>query len=229
MKTHIRRREKNSELIIVFGGWGTDQNAFLPLCTDDHDLILYYNYSADEPLVLADFKSYKHIVLIAWSLGVWAAEYFSSSMNFKPDLSIAINGTPVPVDDKYGIPLSILEGTLNNINETGIEKYNFRIFGNKTNYENNLDKVARRSVKSFSDELRWLYNRIMETPDSGYNWTIALTCTEDRVFPYANMIKYWKNRSETRHLSLPLPHYPFFKWKSFNEMINYLLAETEAG
>ncbi len=222
MKTHIRKREKNSELIILFGGWGTDHNAFLPLCTEDHDLIMFYNYSADEPLILPDFKTYSKITLIGWSLGVWAAEYFAGSISFKPDLSIAVNGTPLPVDNIYGIPLHIIEGTLNNINEKGIEKYNLRLFGSKSNLEDNLDKVARRSVKSFSDELRWLYNRMMETPDNGYNWDIALTCTEDRVFPHENMMKYWSTREGTRHISMPLPHYPFFYWKSFREMIAFL-------
>lgn len=222
MKTHIRRRENNKDLVIVFGGWGVDRHAFLPLCTDDHDLILYYNYSADEPLVLPDRKTYDSIILIAWSLGVWAAEHMLKSANLIPDLSIAVNGTPVPADDRYGIPLDIFEGTLNNINESGMEKFNLRVFGTKSVLDNNLDKLSLRPVKSFEDELRWLYNRIMETPDKKFHWNIALSCTQDRVFPPGNMIAYWETRDETKHIQMDLPHYPFHHWGTFNKMISFL-------
>ena len=131
MKTYIRRREKNDRLVILYGGWGTDENMFTPLCTDDFDFILFYNYSADEALVLPETKTYRSITLIGWSLGVWAAEYLSPKTAIKPDLTIAVNGTPVPADDNYGIPLNEFESTLNNITETNMEKLYFRMFGDK--------------------------------------------------------------------------------------------------
>ncbi|MFO7755040.1 MAG: DUF452 family protein [Bacteroidales bacterium] len=228
MKTHIRRREDNKRLIILFGGWGIDRNAFIPLCTDDHDFILYYNYSADEPLVLPDRKTYDKVILIGWSLGVWAAEYMSGSMNLDPDLKIAVNGTPVPADNKYGIPLEIFEGTLENIDEAGMDKFNIRMFGGKTVLDRNTEKLSRRSISSYGSELRWLYNRMMENPDKRYNWDIALSSTNDRIFPAENQINYWKKREETKHLIMDLPHYPFHHWGSFDNMIEYLLRETDS-
>ena len=162
MKTYIRRRDKNTHLVVFYGGWGTDENVFLPLCNDDFDFILFYNYSADEALVLPEMKKYDKIILIGWSLGVWAAEYLSSKTGIKPDITIAVNGTPVPADDQFGIPLNIFEGTLNNITEENIEKFYFRMFGDKKNYERNIDRIPHRTLKSLHDELRWLYNRIME-------------------------------------------------------------------
>lgn len=226
MKTHIRRRENNKRLIVLFGGWGIDRNAFIPLCTDDHDFILYYNYSADEPLVLPDRKIYDSIILIGWSLGVWAAEYMSESMNLNPDLKIAINGTPVPADNKYGIPLEIFEGTLEKMDETGINKFNIRMFGSKTALNRNTDKLSRRSINSYGSELRWLYNRMMENTERNYNWNIALSGAKDKIFPPSNQINYWSKQEETKHLILDLPHYPFHHWNSFDEMIDLLLRET---
>jgi len=226
MKTHIRRRENNEKLIIVFGGWGIDQNAFIPLCTESHDFMLYFNYSADEPLVLPDRKTYGQVVLIGWSLGVWAAEYLSDSMNLNPDLTIAVNGTPVPADDKYGIPLDIFEGTLNNIDESGIYKFNLRLFGNKDILDDNVDKLSKRSINSYGAELRWLYNRIMENPDKNYRWDIAVSSINDRVFTPDNQIKYWKNRKDTRHIKIDQPHYPFHYWGSFDNMIKDLLDKS---
>jgi len=226
MKTHIRRREHNKRLIIVFGGWGIDQHAFVPLCSRDHDFILYYNYSADEPLVLPDRKTYDQVILIGWSLGVWAAEYISGPMGLDPDLTIAVNGTPVPADNKYGIPLDIFEGTMDNIDESGMHKFNIRLFGSKKVLEENTEKLSRRNISSYAAELRWLYNRIMENPDKKYRWDIALSGINDRVFPPENQINYWRNRNDTRHIIVDLPHYPFHHWGSFDRMIGFLLKES---
>ncbi|MDP4221673.1 MAG: DUF452 family protein [Bacteroidota bacterium] len=222
MKTYIRRREKNDNLIVLYGGWGTDENVFAPSCNDDFDFILFYNYSADEALVLPETKTYKSVILIGWSLGVWAAEYLSPRTGIKPDITIAVNGTPVPADNHYGIPLKVFEGTLNNINELSMEKFYLRMFGNKKNYLRNIDRIPHRSMKSLHDELRWLYNRIMEQTDSGFRWDYAVISEGDRVFPAKNMNEYWQKRPDTRHIVLPLPHYFFHEWNSFLDFAEYV-------
>jgi len=217
MKTYIRRREKNKDLIVFYGGWGTDENVFTPLCSDDYDFILFYNYSADEALVLPETKTYDSVTLIGWSLGVWAAEYLSPRTGIVHDTAIAVNGTPVPADDNYGIPLHIFEGTLNNITEENMEKFYLRMFGDKKTYLRNIDRIPHRSVKSLHDELRWLYNRIMEQKEPGFKWDYAVTSETDRVFPSKNTGSYWQKAAGTKHIVVPLPHYFFHEWKSFPE------------
>ncbi|MBN2861988.1 MAG: DUF452 family protein, partial [Bacteroidales bacterium] len=175
MKTYIRRREENDRLIVLFGGWGVDENLFISLCRDDFDFILFYHYSADEALVLPEMKTYRKIVLIGWSLGVWAAEYLLSKTGIYPDVKIAVNGTPFPADDKYGIPLRIFEGTLNNITEESVRKFYYRMFGDKKRNEMNRDILPKRTPKSLHDELRWLYNRIMEHMEPKLHWDYAVT------------------------------------------------------
>lgn len=223
MKTYIRRREKNDELVVVYGGWGTDENVFVPLCNDDFDFILFYNYSADEALVLPEMKTYKRITLIGWSLGVWAAEYLSNKTGIKPDITIAVNGTPVPADDKYGIPLKIFEGTLNNISEENMEKFYLRMFGDKKTFKLNVDRIPHRTVKSLHDELRWLYNRMMEQKEPGFKWDYAVTGEFDRIFPATNLMEYWEKEKSTKHIILPLPHYFFHKWVSYTDFIQFVL------
>jgi biotin synthesis protein BioG len=222
MKTFIRRREKNKHLVVLFGGWGTDENVFTPLCTDDFDFILFYNYSADEALVLPEMKTYKKITLIGWSIGVWAAEYLLQNTGIMPDVTIAVNGTPIPADDQYGIPLHIFEGTLNNITEENMDKFYLRMFGDKKTHELNKDRIPHRTVKSLYDELRWLYNRIMEQKESTIKWDYAVISEIDRVFPADNLNNYWKKEKETRHIILPLPHYFFHEWKSYTEFISFV-------
>ncbi len=92
----------------------------------------------------------------------------SERTGIKPDLAIAVNGTPVPAHDRYGIPLNIFEGTLNNITEANMGKFYLRMFGDKKTYLRNIDRIPHRSLKSLNDELRWLYNRIMEQKEPGH-------------------------------------------------------------
>ena len=58
------------------------------------------------------------------------------------------------------------------------------------------------SVKSLNDELRWLYNRIMEQIEPGFKWDYAVTSEIDRVFPVKNLNDYWEKKPETKHIVL---------------------------
>ena len=194
----------------------------LPFCNDDFDFILFYNYSADEALVLPEMKTYRKITLIGWSLGVWAAEYLLPKTGIIPTLTIAVNGTPVPADDKYGIPLKTFEGTLNNITEENMDKFYFRMFGNKRTYKKNIEKIPQRTIKSLHDELRWLYNRMMEQKEPGFRWDYAVTSAKDKFFPSDNMMSYWKKQKSTRHIIVFLPHYFFPAWKSYSDFIRFV-------
>ena len=222
MKTYIRRREKNNQLVVLYGGWGTDENVFTPLCNDEFDFILFYNYSADEALVLPEMKTYNKITLIGFSIGVWSAEYLSPKTGIKPDVTIAVNGTPMPANDQYGIPLKLIEGTLNNITEENIEKFYLRMFGDKKTYQANIDRIPHRTLKSLHSELRWLYNRIMEQKEPGFRWDYAVTSAVNRVFPSGNLNRYWGKEKDTKQIILPLPHYFFHKWASFTDFIDFV-------
>jgi pimeloyl-[acyl-carrier protein] methyl ester esterase len=222
VKTYIRRREKNDVLILMYADWGTDESIFTPLCNDEFDFILFYNYSADEALVLPETKTYKTIAVIGWSVGVWAAEYLLPKTGIKPDIAIAVNGTPVPADDHYGIPLNVFEGTLNNLSEETIRKYYLRMFGNKTTYLRNIDRIPHRTIKSLHDELRWLYNRTMEQKEPGFKWDYAITSINDRVFPVRSLNEYWERETGTKHIKLDLPHYIFNKWKSYPDFVEFV-------
>ncbi|MGQ9619872.1 MAG: pimeloyl-ACP methyl esterase BioG family protein [Bacteroidales bacterium] len=222
MKTYIRRREKNKELVVLYGGWGTDENAFVPLCNDDFDFILFYNYSANEALVLPETKAYSRIILIGWSMGVWAAQYISAKTGINPDLKIAVNGTPLPADDNYDISLQALEGTLNNLSEKNIMKFYLRMFGGKKILLENQDRIPQRSVKSLQDELRWLYNRMMEISEEKFKWDFAVISENDRVFPVRAQKLYWANQKETKTILLPMSHYIFHNWPNFADFIRYI-------
>jgi biotin synthesis protein BioG len=99
-------------------------------------------------------------------------------------------------------------------------KFYFRMFGNKQTYEINRDRIPHRNIKSFHDELRWLYNRIMEQKEPGFRWDYAVISEYDRVFPAKNQKEYWRREHNTKHLTLPMNHYLFHNWKSYSEFIS---------
>lgn len=222
MKTYIRRREENDHLIVFYGDWGTDDNLFTPLCNNDFDSIIFYNYSANEALVLPEKKYYKFVALIGWSLGVWAAEYLFHKTGIIPDMTIAVNGTPLPADENYGIPQRIFEGTLNNISEKAVHKFYLRMFGDQTTLMKYIDRLPQRTLKSLQDELRWIYNRTMEQTEPGFRWDYVVRSRENRVYPVKNMSAYWEKRKETSQIVLPLPHYMFYEWKSFKDFVEFV-------
>jgi biotin synthesis protein BioG len=167
-------------------------------------------------------KTYRKIVVIGWSLGVWAAEYLSASTGIVPDVTIAVNGTPVPLDDHYGIPAHSFEEALNNITEESMDKFYYRMFGNRRTYNLNSEKIPQRTLESVHVEMRWLYNRIMEQKDPGFRWDYAVTSESDRIFPSENVISYWNRQKNTRQIIVPYPHFMFYKWNSYADFINYV-------
>ncbi len=101
----------------------------------DHDLLICYDYQ-DLNLDF-DFSAYRHIRLVAWSMGVWAAERALQGIRLKS--ATAVNGTGLPCDDNFGIPDTIFKATLDNLTENTRLKFERRICGDKaslnvTNY-----------------------------------------------------------------------------------------------
>jgi biotin synthesis protein BioG len=103
-----------------------------------------------------------------------------------------------------------------------MEKFYLRMFGTKSNYLRNAERIPKRTEKSLHDELRWMYNRIMEQKEPGFKWDFAITSETDRIFPAKNMKDYWVKRPETMHISIPKPHFLFHEWNSLAEFAEWV-------
>lgn len=103
------------------------------------------------------------------------------------------------------------------------------MFGDKKTYMKNADRIPRRSLKSLNDELRWMYNRIMEQNITGFKWDYAVTSQKDRVFPVKNTLEYWEKVSETKQIVLPLPHYFFNEWTSLSDFVSFVRNYSKPG
>ena len=102
MRTEWLLRTAQRRVVVFFNGWGMDHAIarYLLAHTPEgfgYDLLSCYDYGdprlADD--TLAELGQYDERVVVAWSLGVWAA---ARSGIEKVDRSLAINGTLTPLD-----------------------------------------------------------------------------------------------------------------------------------
>ena len=113
---------ENRPLALIFLGY-----AFTPECLSsvdfgNYDVSVVYDYQTLEFEDLMAWEkiqnSKREIFLIAWSMGVWAANRFASGLEFQK--AVAINGTPFGIHENFGIP----PGTFQN----SIEHFDFELF-----------------------------------------------------------------------------------------------------
>lgn len=187
----------------------------------------YRSLDVSEAL-LREWSSYEDIILIGWSLGVWAAGIISPEVpatKREPITNtgtflrrIAINGTPTPVDDDKGIPEAIFRGTLEHLNEVTLQKFIRRLAGSPEEYAFFRQQAPQRTFSDQQEELVRILQQVQhlqETPSS--MWDTALIGTRDHIFPPANMHQAWAGA--TRTVSLNLPHYPFGSFHSWQQII----------
>lgn len=149
----------SSRLILFFNGWSASPDLFRYLVPpEEADVWICYDY---RDLIFDDtIAHYSDIHLVAWSLGVWVAEQIGRQYPALPiRTATAVNGTPHPIDDRYGIPLALFQGTLANLSPEGIARFTRRMCGNRQLLEA-YNRVPCRSTETVEAELHALYRSI---------------------------------------------------------------------
>ncbi len=148
------------------------------------DTLVVWDYSSlEEPLPLPTDKP---IHLIAWSMGVWAATQVLADVPLAS--AVAVNGTPQPMDDRYGIPVAIFEGTLATLSEAGLLKFRRRMCGGGEALKGFMAQAPQRSLEDLRTELATLHQMIQSRPAKPFTWTQAYVGSEDKIFPPANQL-----------------------------------------
>ena len=218
MNIYKQTKTGNSQLLLIFSGWAASPEVFRQLETEpDTDLWICYDYRG------MDFEGealsgYRKIRLVAWSLGVWAASVMFGKKPVSFTEAIAVNGTPCPVHDRWGIPETIFRGTLDNVTEEGIRRFNRRMCG-KRDILQAYEQISPRPLADIREELEYLYAEIKKaSPASALfnGWTQALISSEDRIFPTENLRAFWQGRCPITEIEAP--HYPFYLWKQWDEI-----------
>lgn len=216
MQFHWLNKQNNSKLIIFFAGWSFDENPFKFLACENFDVLIVYDYSTIDENI-ENFTSYKEINLIAWSMGVFVAYLLKDKLP-KFNKKIAINGTPLPVNDEFGIPIKPFLLTLRHA-RTGLEgKFYQNIFDTKEEFEKYSTMSVNRSIENRETELKSLYDKI-RSAEINYNrfYDKALISSRDKIIPTKNQINFWQNNAEIEMLESG--HFPYYNFKSWNEIL----------
>ena len=213
MQYHWLNKLNNNKLIVFFAGWSFDHKPFEFLTCEDFDVLMIYDYSNIEEII--PLENYKEKYLIAWSMGVYTAYQLRDKLP-EFDKKIAINGTPYPVDDEFGIPQKPFLLTLKHA-KTGLEgKFYQNLFDKTEDYEQYTKTPVERTIENRVEELKNLYERIKETPkvyESYYD--LAIVSSNDKIIPTKNQINFWQNKAKT----IESGHFPYYNFKNWTEIL----------
>ena len=194
-----------------------DEHPTVHLTTDRYDICTCFNYHSLDTNALEQWKQYDSITVAAWSMGVWAAEQVLSESGLHIKQAIAINGTPKPVDDTQGIPVTTAQATLDGLTPETLKRFNRRMLGSG-NLLKQLEEAGQMPVidlEERKEELRRIIAR-QPYPDTGFTWNKALIGSGDAIFPPDNMRTAWQGKAQI--LESDAPHYPFHLFKTWEEV-----------
>ncbi|MFZ7305838.1 DUF452 family protein [Avibacterium avium] len=223
----IKCADNNPNLIIYFAGWGTPASAVSHLALPENtDLLLCYDYQ--DLIFNVDLSPYSQIRVVAWSMGVWVA---NQVLGQTPLVSAtAINGTGKPCDDAMGIPQAVFIGTLEQLDERNLAKFQRRMCGDSSTFEQYSQLSGQRDWQQVRSELSELYQSIQQDNGKSLNWTKAIVGEKDRIFPSQNQLNFWQtyataqkqsavqNGTEFVLQTMPLAHYPFAQFHAWAEL-----------
>lgn len=214
MQFHWLNKQNNQKLIIFFAGWSFDYKPFEFLHCEDFDVLMLYDYNN---LELPEIPIYEEYFLVSWSMGVFTAYLLKDKLpEFKQ--KIAVNGTPYPVHNEWGIPEKTFLLTLRHT-KTGLEgKFYQNIFLSENEYQKYINSQVERRIDNRAQELKSLYELIKNT-DIDYitYYDKAIISDNDKIIPTKNQQNFWNEKVEIKNLASG--HFPFYNFNNWNEIL----------
>lgn len=216
---YISHDSANRRLIIIFSGWSTVPEFYSRLHAPGWDIALIHDYT-DFSLNTSFASGYSTIYVVAWSLGVAAAEYAASafaSAGIRVAGAFAINGTPLPVSDSYGIPEYIFTTTERTLTTRNLAKFKKRMSSRGDIYrlpvsdDSESDKSCRTDflkteLRAFQTGCESQSYSATQTPR--LPWRRVYIGISDLIFPSANQINAWNTMApEAQQIKIPTGHY----------------------
>lgn len=197
------RRKQQSDLVLYMLGWASNPNAVLHIDPSSCDVLAVYDYREAIALQAEDFAKYRRIYLFAWSFGVWAAEQYCRQLPLYR--AIALNGTPYPVSEEYGMRLRVVLRTMQGLARVGMTPFNEKAYGRERAVPEG--PYPDRTLDEKIDELTILAEQSRKNSSANIHWHKAYIGDKDEIFPPAKMEAYWTSVGlGTRFSSY---HYPF--------------------
>lgn len=167
---------------MVFNGWSVPTP---PAVTDSmlpgYDIGVVSEY---DDFTLPPVGDYDEIVVLAWSLGVHAAELALHDSDLPLTLTIAVNGTPMPISDTHGIPEQVFRLTAERLTEQSLVKFRRRMGASDLTRGERSIEALRNELLSFPSEM------------IDFRWDRAVISTDDKIFPPENQRRAWSGRAE---------------------------------
>ncbi|MDE5903436.1 MAG: DUF452 family protein [Muribaculaceae bacterium] len=204
MKTSIIARNPSCHrLIIIFSGWSTSPALYAGIFPEGWDVMVVYDYGrTDEPLSIPHY--YSSILVVAWSLGVAAAEEALRHEAHRVSGAFAVNGTLAPAHDLYGIPSRIYHDTEAALNERNLRRFRHRLSSSRDPYTFPEESPAAISEAEATDpqlliarlrtELRHLapHTLPLSADECSLPWRKAYIGSSDLIFPALNQRRAWE-------------------------------------
>lgn len=163
---------------------------------------------------------YDDITVICWSMGVWAYAQASAALEGVVRRVIAINGTAQPIHAEFGIDPGVYQATLDQFSAETREKFFRRMCGSSAVFAQFQARLPQRPMPDQRRELRAIQQAASTCSDESPRVDLALIGRQDRIIPAANQARYWQGRAG-RVMMIDAPHYPFFLWKNWNDLLSY--------
>ena len=195
-------KTNSNKLIIFFNGWGMDETIVSHLNGEDYNVIVFYDYNNLN--IDIDLSNYSEKHLIAWSMGVMIATMFEFG---KLNSSTAICGTPLAIDDNYGIPERIYNLTIRGFSENSSQKFMERMFIEKPE----LKTFSNRTFESKLSELKQMLNYKQK---ESFTYTKVIVADSDKIISTKNQLNYWKTP-----ITIKSGHCPFMLYSKWSELL----------
>ncbi len=216
----ILQTANSTELLIIFAGWGMDETVFGHLSAGNQDVLYCFDYTEPGELAWPDLTAkYRRISLLAWSFGVFAAGCCCAGRSF--ERALAVNGTLIPVDDRFGITEAVFQATLGNWSETVRHKFFRRMNDDQMTNRFFSAHPPRRTLESQRLELESLAAQAAGRRPPANCFDTVLIGRRDRIFPPRAQHCAWDREPAVRQIEADLPHYPFAVFDNYREIFHF--------
>jgi biotin synthesis protein BioG len=133
--------------------------------------------------------------------------------------AVALNGTPCPIHNVYGIPEAVYEATVRQFNEVGREKFFKRMCGSPETLQWFERHQPQRSLEEQREELLAIQQsapRYNDTSTMPFTW--ALIGRRDKIIPTQQQLQCWQGR--VSYKVIDAPHCAFQRWKNWKEIFD---------
>ena len=209
---------RNKEIVVFFNGWGMDEKPFLSMGGVDSDLLIVSDYSSfdNSEELFAILDGYEKRSLIAWSMGVWAAQLLFGHLQSFFEYSIAVNGTLQPIHPQYGIDPQIFSNMSTHFSEQVRDSFYKQMC--RKEVARFLENAPVRILENQGAELAYLYEHAQEPLATASLYDTALIASKDLIIPSSHQKKFWQ---EINPIILSASHFPFFMWQTMEECLHF--------